>query len=135
MVTDTRCLAASGDDREIKLDPEPASARKARDFVAKQLSELGFPHSVEDGVLIASELVTNAQRAAPETPCLLVIRVDAGYHPVIEVHDSSPEYPDLQEPDFTSVGGRGLHIVDALCEAWDCFTSGHGKVIIATLRR
>lgn len=135
MITDSQYLANSGDGREIRLEPEPASVRKARDFVAKQLTELGFPSSVDDGVLIASELVTNAQRAAPTMPCLLVVRLDAGYHPVIEVHDTSHDYPELQDPDFASEGGRGLHIVDALCETWDCISSGHGKVIIATLRR
>jgi hypothetical protein len=61
MTTVTRCRGESGNDREIKLDPEPASVRKAREFVATQLTELGFPRSVEDGILIASELVTNAR--------------------------------------------------------------------------
>jgi anti-sigma regulatory factor (Ser/Thr protein kinase) len=136
MITAARCGAGeSGNDRELKLDPEPSSVRKARDFVAKRLTELGFPRSVEDGILIASELVTNAQKAAPEMPCLLAVRVDAAYHPVIEVHDSCPEPPELKDPGFFSEEGRGLHIVEAVCETWDCVTSGHGKVIIATLRR
>jgi anti-sigma regulatory factor (Ser/Thr protein kinase) len=133
MVTDA--LAESTSDRELMVDPEPSSVRTARDFVAKQLTELGFPHSVDDGVLIASELITNAQQAAPETPCLLAVRIDAGYHPVIEVHDSSPEMPELLDPDFLSEEGRGLHIVDALCANWDCVKSDYGKAIVATLRR
>jgi anti-sigma regulatory factor (Ser/Thr protein kinase) len=135
MVTDARCLAEYGQAREIKLGPEPASVRKARDFVAKQLSELGFPRCVEDGVLIASELVTNAGKWAPETPCLLVVRRGAGNHPVIEVHDSSPEQPELQDPDVAAEGGRGLHIVNALCVTWGSVKCCHGKAVIATLRR
>ena len=90
---------------------------------------------MEDGILIASELVTHAQKAASDTPCLLAVRVDAGRHPVIEVHDSSPEPAELKDADFLSEEGRGLRIVDALCDAWLCVTSGHGKAIIATMRR
>lgn len=136
MITGTVRLAGSGSDREVKLDPDPASVRKARDFVAKHLPQLGLPPAaVDNAVLIASELVTNAVRCAPDTPCLLAIRVDAALHPVIEVHDSSAELPELQEPDFFSVGGRGLHVIDALCQSWECIPSGDGKAIIVTLPR
>jgi anti-sigma regulatory factor (Ser/Thr protein kinase) len=124
----------SASSREIKLDPEPASVRKARDFVRRNLRELGFPGSVDNGVLIASELVTNAVREAPDTPCLVAVRVGAG-HPVIEVHDGSPEPPTMQSPDFVAERGRGLHIVDALCEDWDCVQSGGGKAVIVILPR
>lgn len=125
---------SSASSREIKLDPEPASVRKARDFVRANLCALGFPGSVANGVLIASELVTNAVREAPDTPCLVAVRVGAG-HPVIEVHDGCPEPPKMQSPDFVAEGGRGLHIVDALCEEWDCVPSGGGKAVIVVLPR
>jgi anti-sigma regulatory factor (Ser/Thr protein kinase) len=120
--------------REIKLAPDPASVRKARDFVRANLRELGFPGSVDNGVLIASELVTNAVREAPDTPCLVAVRVGAG-HPVIEVHDGSPARPEMQPADFVAERGRGLHIVDALCEDWDCVRSGGGKTVIVVLPR
>ena len=134
MVTDARCLAAPGNGREIKLEPEPASVRKARVFVAEQLAELGFHRSVDDGALIASELVTNALRAAPAT-LLLVVRVGSGSHAIIEVHDSSPELPELQEPDLASERGRGLHIVDALSAARDTLPVAGGKVVRVVLKR
>jgi anti-sigma regulatory factor (Ser/Thr protein kinase) len=120
--------------REIKLDPEPASVRKARDFVRANLCELGFPGSAENGVLIASELVTNAVREAPDTPCLVAVRVGAG-HPVLEVHDCCADPPEMRAPDFVAEGGRGLHIVDALSEDWDCVQSGGGKAVIVVLPR
>ncbi|HEU5158984.1 MAG TPA: ATP-binding protein [Streptosporangiaceae bacterium] len=120
--------------REIKLDPDPASVRKARDFVRTNLCELGFPGSVDNGVLIASELVTNAVREAPDTPCLVAVRVGAG-HPVIEVHDCSPEPLEMRAPDVVAERGRGLHIVDALCADWECVRSGGGKAVIVVLPR
>lgn len=120
--------------REIKLDPDPTSVRKARDFVRASLRDLGFPRSVDDGVLVVSELVTNSLAAAAETPCSVVVRIGAG-HPVIEVHDSSPELPKKCEPDFVSTHGRGLYVVEELCEGWDYVLSDNGKAIIAILPR
>jgi anti-sigma regulatory factor (Ser/Thr protein kinase) len=121
-----------GSEREIKLDPDPAAVRKARDFVRAGLRDLGFSGSVDDGVLIASELVTNAFRSAPDTPCIVSVRNGAG-RPVIEVYDCSPELPEPCEPDFVSEHGRGLHVVDALCVEWTCVRSGTGKVVIVRL--
>jgi anti-sigma regulatory factor (Ser/Thr protein kinase) len=121
-------------DREIKLEPDPAAVRKARDFVRTSLRELGCSGSADDGALIASELVTNALRAAPETPCLVAVRNAAG-HPVIEVHDGSPELPERRPADVASEHGRGLHVVDALCAERTCLPSGGGKVIIVRLHK
>jgi anti-sigma regulatory factor (Ser/Thr protein kinase) len=128
------CQGTSASSREIKLDPDPASVRTARHFVRRNLCDLGFPESADDGALIVSELVTNVLRYAPQMPCLVVVRADAG-HPVIEVHDSSPELPEKRQPDLVSVHGRGLHVVDALCKDWDCVRSSSGKAVIVKLHR
>ena len=106
----------------------------AREFVRMHLCDLGFPGSVDDGVLVVSELATNAGQAAPTTPYLVAVRVGAG-HPVIEVHDGSPDPPKKCEPDFVAEHGRGLHVVDELCQEWDCVQSGDGKTVIAILPR
>lgn len=118
--------------REIKLDPDPASVRTARQFVRSNLCHLGFPESADDGELIVSELVSNALRYAPHMPCLVVVRTDAD-HPVIEVHDHSSELPEKREPDLVSTHGRGLHVVEALCQEWDCVRSNSGKAVIVKL--
>jgi anti-sigma regulatory factor (Ser/Thr protein kinase) len=134
MVNATGLESGTGSGWEIKLDPDPASVRKARDFVRRGLRDLGFPESVDDGVLVVSELVTNAVREAPQTPCVVVVRIGAG-HPVIEVHDGSPAYPKVRDPDFVAERGRGLHVVEASCASWDCVQSNGGKAVIAILRR
>jgi anti-sigma regulatory factor (Ser/Thr protein kinase) len=108
--------------------------RLARDFVRTNLRDLGFAESIDDGMLIVSELVTNAVREAPHTPCSVTVRVADG-RPVIEVHDYSAEFPRMCEPDFVSEHGRGLHVVGELCEGWDCVPSGDGKAVIAILPR
>lgn len=118
---------------EVKLDPDPASVREARVFVETNLRGFGFPESADNGVLIVSELATNALRYVPDSPFLVTVRVDSEHNPVIEVHDSSLEVPELLPADFVSEVGRGLHIVDALCEAWTCVPSDSGKTVAVTL--
>jgi hypothetical protein len=39
----------------------------------------------------------------------------------------------MRQPNFVAERGRGLHIVDALCESWDCVRSGGGKAVIVIL--
>jgi anti-sigma regulatory factor (Ser/Thr protein kinase) len=120
-------------DREIKLYPLPESVRRARDFVRKQLIELGFCKGADDASLVADELAANAIAAAPETPFWVALRIANGW-PVLEVQDCSPELPVLQPAGFMSEHGRGLHIVDALSVAWDSYPVSGGKVVWAQLR-
>jgi anti-sigma regulatory factor (Ser/Thr protein kinase) len=121
----------------LRLDPEPRSARKAREFVRGRLRGLGLPLDVvSDGAAVATELVTNAVTYAPGGPCVVVVGLTPRKgRPVIEVHDSSPRLPVQQEPDFVAEHGRGLHIVAELCAGgWECFPTGTGKAVVAWLR-
>jgi anti-sigma regulatory factor (Ser/Thr protein kinase) len=118
---------------EVKLDPDPASVRAARVFVATNLRELGLPENADNGAIVVSELASNAVKHASGAPFWVVLRIDAEQKLTIEVHDSCPNRPELLPADFLSEGGRGLHVVDALCESWMCVPSGSGKAVIATL--
>jgi anti-sigma regulatory factor (Ser/Thr protein kinase) len=117
----------------IELSPVPKAAGQARAFVRRQLIVLGFPTLVDDGVLIAVEIVTNAVREAPAGPVLLSLRLSGG-RPVIEVRDCSPVLPVIRDADFVSETGRGLHIVSALAADFGWRRSGGGKVVWAVLR-
>jgi anti-sigma regulatory factor (Ser/Thr protein kinase) len=118
---------------EISLCPCPKSASQARAFIRRRLIEFGFPKLVDDGALIAVELVTNAVREAPDEPVLLSLRLSAG-RPVIEVRDCSPVLPVVKDADFVSETGRGLHIVSALAAELGWHRAGRGKVVWAALR-
>jgi anti-sigma regulatory factor (Ser/Thr protein kinase) len=118
---------------EIELPPVPQAPGRARAFVRRHLTELGFPKLVDDAVVIAVEMVTNAVREAPDGPVSLSLRLVEG-RPVIEVRDCSPMLPILREPDFVSENGRGLHIMSALAAELGWHRSGGGKVVWAVLR-
>jgi anti-sigma regulatory factor (Ser/Thr protein kinase) len=119
---------------EIKLVPDLRAPATARAFVRRHLPELGFPGLVDNGTLVAVELVTNAVKyAGGYGPIWLSLRL-AGGGPLIEVQDCSPLLPEFQEPDYVTESGRGLHVVQALCAAFEWTQVDNGKVIFALLR-
>ncbi|WP_167493834.1 MULTISPECIES: ATP-binding protein [Micromonospora] len=75
---------------------------------------LGDPQWVDDAVMIADELVANAVRHGGG--CLrLQIRATDGRVTIAAV-DGSAVVPRRREPDGD--GGRGLAIIEALCDEW-----------------
>lgn len=106
--------------------------RKARDWAAKQLADLGAgPDTIEAARLIVSELVTNVALHAPDEADLTI-----GYehgHAIITCADrGSTELPQLAEAAADAESGRGLAIVHALCTSvWVRRRLGPGKRIIA----
>jgi len=101
-----------------------------------QLEEMSDP-----ALLLVSELVTNAVQASARQ----AVR-DGGSWPVIgltlqltdtavavEVWDTSPALPVLQEADPAGEGGRGLVIVDFLADSWGHRAACGGKVVWCTI--
>jgi signal transduction histidine kinase len=82
-----------------------------------------------------SELLTNAVKASAGLTTIQVrLAVIGGTSLVIEVRDRNPEPPVLNDADGDSEGGRGLMIVDALCERWGYYHPAHGgKAVWAEL--
>lgn len=80
--------------------------------------------TIEDAVLVVSELVTNAVRACPREELGLLLRVDDCTRPTIlriGVWDPDETVPSMPEADLMSEGGRGLFIVASL-------GTGHGVI-------
>jgi anti-sigma regulatory factor (Ser/Thr protein kinase) len=115
---------------ELVLNPDPESVRAARDFTAMTLRDWKLDDLVEEAVIVASELVTNAIRhgtrctvPAVTEPARKAATVHLAWQRqadriVCVVTDSSDLPPVLEDADMTSESGRGLHVVHGLAAAW-----------------
>jgi DNA-binding NarL/FixJ family response regulator len=104
------------EEAEVDLPHDVIAARHARAVVRDLLQHWGFHDLVEDAVLVASELVTNAVEHTHSSCAMVVNRSGGGVR--IEVCDDGGGSPDPQPPSTTAEGGRGLMIVSALARAW-----------------
>jgi len=110
---------------ELVLNPGPESVKAAREFTAVTLRDWRLDDLVEEAVIVASELVTNAIRHG--TRCTVSGAADPTVHLawhrqadriVCVVTDGSDLPPVLEDADTTSESGRGLQVVHALTAAW-----------------
>ncbi|HEX5191004.1 MAG TPA: ATP-binding protein [Streptosporangiaceae bacterium] len=111
--------------RELVLKPGPESVKAAREFTSATLRDWQLDDLVEEAVIVASELVTNAIRHG--TRCTVPTEDDAivalawqrqAHRIVCIVTDSSDLPPVLEDADMTAESGRGLQVVHALTAAW-----------------
>jgi len=100
--------------------PLPEDARTvghARSVVREELSALDLhPETVDDAVLMVSELVTNAFLYGDD-PYELVLHVDAREIMCVVV-DSGNALPAASADDAGAENGRGLHIVARLSDGF-----------------
>lgn len=117
--------------------PVSRGVRAGREWARAHMEALGWTHSdpdaVDSVVLAVSELVTNAHHHA-HTGAQVVLAWD-GQALHLSVHDSGPGAPEPRRADESSVGGRGLAIVDALADTWSIHPTADGKTITACFKR
>jgi hypothetical protein len=122
--------------REVAITgfrPSLDAPRRARQFVAEVVSEHGDAELIDDAVLIASELATNAVVHAGSR-----FEVAVHFDPetvTLSVSDSSAEPPVAGDPSPWDVSGRGLPVVAALALDWGCAETQTGKAVWAELAR
>ena len=129
---------ATGRRRRIGLAPVPESARAAREFTVATLRTWHLDALIEDAVVIASELATNAIRhgtpaASGEVTgdsgsarvelslCLQASRL------ICVVTDQTGTPPSLAAGGPEAESGHGLQIVGALAVAWGWTILGSGE--------
>jgi DNA-binding NarL/FixJ family response regulator len=92
------------------------SAALARTFTESTLRGWALPQLVGDGMVVVSELVTNAVVHAG-TPC--EVRLSQHSRSLrIAVVDFGDGTPEPRPPAAGRLGGRGLQIVDSMATAW-----------------
>jgi anti-sigma regulatory factor (Ser/Thr protein kinase) len=115
---------------EVTYDLETTATRDIRQGVRDLLAHYrGL--TVDDAVLVADELVSNAHRHgdAPRT-CRLRL-THQGRYLRIEVDDASPHQPQRRTPNGS--GGRGLVLIDRLSSTWGVQNHAGRKTVWAEL--
>ena len=122
----TRALKPHGDLPPTKLPPTAEAISEARTFLKETLAERVSDDTAEDLMLALSELATNAVKHAG-TPFEVVVDTDG--HARIEVEDSSPRLPTPSRAAPTATHGRGLAIVEELCDRWGVHIAQNAKCV------
>ncbi|NUR07585.1 MAG: response regulator [Nocardioidaceae bacterium] len=128
-------LGAEPREQESILLPQALpSAREARRFASRLVSDWNFGSVLDDVLLVVSELAANAVTHAGSA---LELRMShSGNLLRIEVADSGAGTPEPQPEGILEEHGRGLRLIDHLTASWGMEeVPGGGKVVWAELAR
>ena len=109
-------VVAAEEEAVLDLPDELSSVATARRFVRDKLLEWGHADTVDDAMLVVSELAANALTHAESS--YRVRLAAAGPALRIEVEDDGTGTPEPQPLTETEESGRGLHLVGALAASW-----------------
>ncbi|MEV3954518.1 ATP-binding protein [Streptomyces albogriseolus] len=116
------------------LDPTPESVSRARRWFRKLIAPYEPACSVDDCVLLISELVTNAILYGQSDEAW-VVRVEwsrKGSSLHVEVHNPGfPASVRLRRPDTDDAHGRGLLLVDSIAASWYSGPSRFGGTVVS----
>ncbi|WP_308012242.1 ATP-binding protein [Actinacidiphila acidipaludis] len=116
-------------------DNVPDSVGAARDlaraFLTEAVDEVApvSERTMQDVLLVVSELVTNAARHDGGPRMLDLARTTEAVE--VTVWDTSSQLPTRFPPDPARVGGHGIEIVTHLCSAFEAATVPGGKRVHA----
>ncbi|MGA5149571.1 ATP-binding protein [Streptomyces griseoincarnatus] len=116
------------------LDPTPESVSRARRWFRKLIAPYQPACSVDDCVLLISELVTNAilYGQSDEGSGVRVEWSREGSSLRVEVHNPGfPASVHLRRPDADDAHGRGLLLVDSIAASWRSGPSRFGGTVVS----
>jgi anti-sigma regulatory factor (Ser/Thr protein kinase) len=121
----------------VLLPCVPSSVAAARGRIGAELCQAGLSTtSVADAALVTSELLSNAILHARPLPdaCIRVSWLLSATAVEIIVSDGgSATRPRAAHPSLSSIGGRGLGIVEHLCSSWGVRADERGTTVWAVV--
>jgi anti-sigma regulatory factor (Ser/Thr protein kinase) len=121
----------------VLMPAAPASVPVARRRLTEELLQVGvFDAAISDAALVISELLSNAIRHARPLPgaWLQVTWVVAGDSVEVSVSDGGgPTQPRPAQVPLSSLGGRGLSIIENLSRRWGVRADDCGLTVWAVL--
>jgi len=121
----------------VLLPSAPASVAVARRRITADLAAAGiFETAIGDAALVLSELLSNSiLHARPLHGRWLQVAwiVDAGSVEIAVSDGGGPTRPHAEPPSLSSLGGRGLGIVDHLSDRWGVRADGQGITVWAVV--
>jgi anti-sigma regulatory factor (Ser/Thr protein kinase) len=121
----------------VHLPCAPASVALARRALSDDLTAAGvFDHAVRDAALVISELLSNAILHAYPLPgerLQVAWAVDGSSVEVAVSDGGSATIPQAGHPAPSSISGRGLSIVEHLCQTWGVRADDVGLTVWAVL--
>ncbi|GAA4054343.1 hypothetical protein GCM10022248_22100 [Nonomuraea soli] len=121
----------------VLLPYAPSSVAVARQRLSTELQEWGvFSGAIDDAVLVVSELLSNALRHAHPLPSGMVRVAWFWSDDVVEVAVSdggAATEPRAGRPTLSSLGGRGLGIVEFVAQKWGVRHEGEITTVWAVL--
>jgi anti-sigma regulatory factor (Ser/Thr protein kinase) len=121
----------------VLLPCAPASVAVARQRLTADLHAAGIVHAaVGDAALVVSELLSNAimhARPLPGASLQVAWAVDADSVEVAVSDGGAPTRPHPGHASVSSLGGRGLDIVEYLARTWGVRNDPSGLTVWAVL--
>jgi len=122
----------------LRLPALPSSAAVVRQRISADLLKHGVSEEiVDDALLVATELFSNAlrhARALPGDEVDVNWEVQDGLVSIRVTDGGGLHRPHVRHPDPTETKGRGLSIVQTLAEEWGVDHAGATATVWATLR-
>lgn len=114
----------------LRLCADPRSVREARHAAGDLCRSGGLAPLADDAELLASELVTNACRAATNIIIVTLLRAATGLVVAVTDDDETPVAAPTGTPRGDALTGRGLHLVDKIASDWGALQhDSNGKTV------
>jgi len=121
----------------VLLPCVPSSVAVARGQIAAELRAAGLPATaVADAALVTSELLSNAilhARPLPDARIRVAWILSPSTVEVVVSDGGSTTRPRASRPSLSSIGGRGLGIVEHLASSWGVRADDRGSNVWAVL--